>query len=255
MTAALAITQRTSVSLLGVKRLVGFGLLELGPAVIYLASSARVVDSDLPERIAAFALTLYFPVVVPVVATVLASSALGGERRDDTLSFLVLRPVARSAIAGAKIAGASIAVVVLNAIGALSLGLVHAAIGGSAGLVIPFVVGGAVASLVYVALFVPFGFLTERAVIVGLIFVFVFENGIVSALSGLAPWSPWRIGFSAFADLLPAAAAAHPGVADIVDVALGSVTVGAGGAAAKALVVTLLSVAATTWLLRSRDLT
>lgn len=255
MTVPLAITRRTSASLLGVKRLIGFSLLELGPALIYLASSSRLVDSELEERVAAFALTLYFPVVVPVVAVVLASNALGGERRDETLSFLVLRPVPRSAIAAAKLTGAVGAGILVNAIGALGLSAIHIAIGGDAGMLVPFLVGGAVATVAYAALFVPFGFLTERAVIVGLIFVFVFEGAIVSALSGLATFSPWRIGFSAFAGSLPAAAADHPGVVDIVDTALGSVAPGAGGAVAKVVVLAVVSVAATTWLLRSRDLT
>jgi len=255
MTATIAITRRTTRSLLGLKRLIGFGLLEIGPALIYLASSARVVDSELPERVAAFALTLYFPVVVPVVATVLASSALGGERRDDTLSFLVLRPIPRSGIAAAKVTGAAAAAIALNAIGAVALGSVHALIGGSTGLIVPFLVGGAIASVVYAAVFVPFGFLTERAVIVGLIFIFVFENGIVSALPGLATISPWRIGFSGFAGLLPETMLADPGVADVIDAALGNVAVGAGGAVLKAAAIATISVLFTTWLLRSRDLT
>jgi ABC-2 type transport system permease protein len=255
VTAAVAIARRTTASLLGVKRLIGFGLLELGPALIYLASSARVVSSELPERLVAFAATLYFPVVVPVVATVLASTALGSERRDHTLSFLVLRPIPRSAIAAAKIGGAAVAAIALNAIGALGLGLIHVLIGGSASMILPIIIGGAVATAVYVALFVPFGFLTERAVIVGLIFVFIFENGIASALSGLTTISPWRIGFSAFAGLLPESVAATHDVDAILDAALGNVAAGVGGSVVKAVAVTALSVAVTAWMLRARDLT
>jgi ABC-2 type transport system permease protein len=255
MTAAVAVTVRTSASLLGMKRLVGFGLLEIGPALIYLASSARVVSTELPERITAFAATLFFPLVVPVVTVVLAANALGGERRDGTLSFLVLRPIPRSAISAAKITGAATATIVLNAIGALALGLVHVLIGGSAALIPPLLVGAAVASLVYTAVFLPFGFLTERAVIVGLIFVFVFEGAIVTALSGLATLSPWRIGFSAFAGLLPEAVSAIHDVDTTIDAALGNVAPGMGGAVIKAAVLVFLSAARTTWLLRSRDLT
>ena len=43
-----------------------------------------------------------FALVIPITTLILASSALGDERRDKTLSFLVLRPISRLEIACAK---------------------------------------------------------------------------------------------------------------------------------------------------------
>ena len=162
----------------------------------------------------------------------------------------MLKPVNRSTIAAAKIAGAVLAAVAVNTIGAVALGGAHAITTGSSELLLPFLVGAALASTVYAAIFVPFGFLTDRAVVVGLIFVAVFENGVAATLPGMASLSPWRIGFSAFAGLLPATT-----VQLVPSFALGNVTAGAGGALIKTVAVLALTIAATTWLVRHRDLT
>jgi len=249
MRAAAALTRRTGRQVLGIKRLVGFGLLELAPAAIFLLSAAELRADRALERLVDVAVGLYFPLLLPIVALVLGASALGDERRDHTLSFVVLRPMPRWAIGAAKLAGAGVAAVLLNAIGVLALGLVAGIRFGFWHPTIPLLAGAAVATVAYVALFVPLGYLTDRAVLIGLAFVFVFENGVVSALSGLAGLSPWRLGLGAFAGLAsPDVAAAIPGAA------LGDLVPGAAGATLKTLILLLISLGALTALLTRRDL-
>jgi hypothetical protein len=113
---------------------------------------------------------------------------------------------------------------------------------------LPLILGGVVAGTVYVSLFVPLGFFTDRAVLAGLAFVLIFENGVVSALSSLSALSPWRLGLATFAALSPTDV-----TSDLLD--FGAVNLpGFGSTALRATVIVAVSVAATTLVLRRRDL-
>ena len=249
MTAALAIARMTTRQVLGPRRLlIGAGL-EVVPPLVYFVSAVSLTDAAAAERLIEFAASIYFPLVVPITALIVGAAALGDERRDETLSFVVLRPLSRFSIAAAKVAAAAGAAVVLNAVGAIGLGLAFGLATGSWALVLPLLIGGAVATLGYTALFVPLGYLVERAVIVGLVFVAIWENGLVRALPDLSTLSPWRIGFSASAALIPEDASI-----DLPEFAIGSLQPGAGGAFLKVAVLTGLSVLFIGWLLRTRDL-
>jgi len=98
----------------------------------------------------------------------------------------------------------------------------------------------------------PLGYLTERATLIGLAYVFVWENGIVGALEGLAGLSPWRLGLAATVAMAPSDF--ELAVDEIHSFALGSLQPGAGGSVAKVLVLGAISIAVTGWILRRRDL-
>jgi len=247
--AASAITRATVRQALPTRRAIVFIIAEASPALVYLILASTLSDEAAAlERLMAMVITLYFPILLPIVSLVIASSVLGGERRDGTLSFVVLRPIPRWLIAAAKIGAALIVAGGLNALGALALGGVYGLETGAWGLVLAVVVGGLVATAVYAAVFVPLGFFTDRAVLVALIFVFVFENGAITALSGLSALSPWRIGFSAFVALAPAGVAAEALDFDIVELtSLFTAAVRTG-------VVVAASVAFIAFVLRQRDL-
>jgi ABC-2 type transport system permease protein len=204
MTAAYAITAATIRQLLPTRRAIVVVIAEALPAGIYLLMAGAFADQTAAiERLFVMVVTLYFPLLVPIVTLILASAALGAERRDGTLSFIVLRPIPRSVIAAAKVIGAVVVAGVLNTVGALGLSIAFALETGNWQLVAPLVVGGLVATVVYAAVFVPLGFFTDRAVLAGLIYVLVFENGIVFAAQGLTALSAWRHGYAAFVGLAP----------------------------------------------------
>jgi ABC-2 type transport system permease protein len=249
MPAALVITTTTVRQLLGVRRMIVFGLAELAPAGVLLLMTQTLAQEAALDRFLGMVVALYFPLLVPIVTLIVAASALGDERRDGTLSFLVLRPIPRSAIALSKFGGAAIVAGGLNMFGAVALGVAYGVDSGSWDIVVPLVVGGALASVVYTSLFVPLGFFTDRAVLIGLAFVFIFENAVVSALSGLSALSPWRIGMSGFAGLAPVEVGAE--LADFGAVNLSSFNT----AFFRTAVIAALSVAAITMVLRRRDLT
>ncbi|MEA2024070.1 MAG: ABC transporter permease subunit [Actinomycetota bacterium] len=243
-----AITVATVRQVLGLRRAIIFGLAALAPAFVFLLTSQALIDEAALDRFLGMIVSLYFPLLVPIVALIISASALGDERRDGTLSFLVLRPIPRSVISGSKLLGAVLVASGLNALGGAALGIVYAIETGAWGVVLPLVAGGVVASIVYASFFVPLGFFTDRAVLVGLAFVFIFENLIVSALSGLSSLSPWRLGMSAFSSLAPADITSQLG-----DIGIANLP-GLGSTISRTAIIAVLSIAATTLVLRRRDL-
>lgn len=248
MKQAQALTAATIRQVLGLRRAIIFGLATLAPALVFLLSSQALSGDAALDRLLAMVVGLYFPLLVPIVALIISASALGDERRDGTLSFIVLRPIPRSAIATSKTLGAVLVAAGLTALGAAAVGIVYGFDTGSWGIALPLVVGGIIASIVYASVFVPLGFFTDRAVLIGLAFVFIFENGVVSALSGLSSLSPWRIGMSAFAAL-----ATDDVASQISDTGIANLS-GLGSALIKTVAIAALSIAVTTLVLRRRDL-
>ena len=183
--------------------------------------------------------------MLPVVTIVIAAGVIGNERRDTTLSFIALRPISRAGIASAKLLAGFLAASAVNLVGALALGTTHVIRFGGADIVPGLVAGGLVATLAYTSVVVPLGFLTDRAVIIGLAYLFIAENGVIFVLSGLSLLSPWRLGATVFADIVD-------GSRVILTDAIGSMS---SSQALMALVVYgAFGVATTAYLLRRRDL-
>lgn len=247
MTAAVTITQMTFRQLLGIKRLVGFGLLALFPAFIFMISSGNQGGNALLESFIGIGVGLFYFVAVPVVTLILSASALGDERRDQTLSYIVLRPIRRGIIAASKLAAAVLAAYVFTGTGALAMGIAYGLRSSDWNYVVPMLVSAGVATIVYAAVFVPLGYLSERSTLIGLAYVFIWEGAIVSAIGSLANTSPWRIGFTAFLALAPEEAQFVEADLGIVDPNLGSTIITVA-------VFIALSLAVTSWILRNRDL-
>ena len=249
MTAPLTITRITTRQLVGGRRAIWLLILAVAPAAIFALASSNISKSQLFDPFVGFVVIGHFSVVVPLVTLAFAGPALGQERRGHTLSFLVLRPLPRWSIAAAKLAGAFAAGFMVTGVGALALGVAYGFRAGDWGWIVPLLVGTAVGASIYAAIFLPLGYATRHATLIGLGFWLIWENGIVSAVSGLAWTSPWRVGFSAFVDLAPLAL--DP---DILEFGLGSMGAGAFGAVGKAILWVAGGVAITTLLLRRRDL-
>lgn len=249
MRALAAIARRTVRQTLGWKRLLLFAAMAVLPIAAFAAAATTFTAERMLAHILAAVTGVYLPLVVPIIVLIVAASALGGERRDATLGFLVLRPLPRAGIAGAKALGAVIAACLVVVPAGLLAAVVHLLLADDPRLLVAVPVAGAVATLAYAGPFLLLGFLTDRAVLVGLAYVLIVENGVISALPTLASLSPWRLGVAALAGLAPNV------VPFLSDTALGSLRPGAWGAAGQAALITVVAVAAVTWLLRTRDLT
>jgi ABC-2 type transport system permease protein len=259
MTAFLAIVRVTIRQTLRLRRAIGMLLLSGSAAGMYLLymvatrnstdSAARQVEEAIEVSIG-MTIRVFLNIIVPVVTLILATSVMGDERRDNTMSFLVLRPIRRVVIAGAKVVAAFLEALFINGIGAAAFGFLVGIKTETFSYFVPLLVGTAIATAAYAALFVPLGYLLKRATLIGLTYVFVWENGIAAVVPAVSGLSPWRIGASAIASLAPS------DFQEIVgnEFGLGAIDPGAGGALIKAVALMLICSAFMASILRRRDL-
>jgi ABC-2 type transport system permease protein len=145
----------------------------------------------------------FFALVTPITTLIVASSALGEERRDKTLSFLVLRPISRLEIALAKSIAAAAVSIGFAVLGALALSLSWLAVGGSFDVFPSILLGATLSCVMYSTVFLLLGNVAPRATLVGLIYILFFETVIVDELPRLATASLWRISLGATLDTMP----------------------------------------------------
>ena len=182
------------------KRIIGFGLIALLPAVLV----ALVPSTDFPaDTFLDITTETLLKLIVPIIAIVLASGVLGDERSDKTLSFLTLRPISRFTIAGGKIAATASAASAFAAFGAIFLGAAYALRGGVGGPTLALIVSGVLSATLYTAFVTPLGYLTRRATILALSYLILVDNVVIAAIPAMASSSPWRVGLAGGAGLLP----------------------------------------------------
>jgi ABC-2 type transport system permease protein len=157
------------VLLAGVPVFVGLVVRLVGPPVEPLRMADRVTD------------VLVLGAVLPLVALVLGTAALGAELEDGTAVFLLATPLARWRIVAGKLIVAAGLTGVLVATSALLAGLLVAGDRGGLPGAVGAALGAASGAVVYAAVFIALSILTGRALVIGLLYVLVWE-GIVSGL-------------------------------------------------------------------------
>lgn len=145
-------------------------LVVLAALAIVIAIVMRASDDGAtPEEGAAFLVWYGLSIVLPFGALLVASDTFGDLRDERTLVYLWLRPMrAWSATAGA--AGAALTVViVLLVVPLIVAGLI---------LDVPVADGALLAAVAYTGVFLAFGLLLSRPLLVGLLVLLVWENAI-----------------------------------------------------------------------------
>lgn len=145
---------------------------------------------------------LALPVLVPFISLLFASEALGAEVEDRTLIYLTLRPVSAVAIALAKFAAAaaiSLAAVWLALVPGFAL-LTHGDAGVS--MLLALVVAGGLATIAYVGVFMLIGLLWRRALLIGVIYILLWEGAVAGISNGAAHLSIRFYATGVYADLL-----------------------------------------------------
>ncbi len=168
--------------LLGRRRILLVGLLAMAPvgvSLILALGGSGMSAEDLRQLYESLVMTT----VVPLVALILGTTAIGAEIDDGTVIHLLARPVGRSWIVLAKMLVAATSGVMLCGTSALLTGLLLI------GLDVPRLVlgmlgGTAVAVIAYTAVFVTLSVWSGRALIVGLGYVLLWEGFIASFFSG-----------------------------------------------------------------------
>jgi ABC-2 type transport system permease protein len=122
-------------------------------------------------------------VIVPLVALLATSGLLAPEIDDGSISYLLAKPISRHTIVASKLVVAVACVLVFGAVPMLVAGLILRADEPS------FAVAFAVASLVggtaYCALFALLSVLTRHAVVLGLVYLLVWEGLLGGLLDGV----------------------------------------------------------------------
>jgi ABC-2 type transport system permease protein len=146
-------------------------------------------------------------VVLPLVALVFGTAALGSELEDGTAVHILTKPIRRSTIVLAKIA---VAGTLTAAMLVPSTVIAGALLGrpGSGQLTVTFAIaiGVLVGSYLYVAIFVALSVITSRGLIIGLGYALVWEGVLAGLLPGSQVFSVREYVRGIAATLAPSAA-------------------------------------------------
>lgn len=156
-------------------------LIALPLALIGLTAVIRALSSD-PDAAWPMISFLGYPLVLPLVAILAASSVLGPEVDDGSIVYLLSKPVSRHAIAISKWLVAWSATLVVGSLGVF----VAALVAGGGEQALGWWAAALVAGTTYSALFLALSAITRHAVVIGLIFVLIWEGLAGGFLSGVA---------------------------------------------------------------------
>ena len=153
---------------------------------LILVALAVLVRLLVGEDLSAASDTLYglgLAVIVPLVALLATTGVLAPEIDDGSISYLLAKPISRHTIVVSKLAVAATCVLVFAAVPMLIAGLVllldEPLLGTG------FAVGSLVGGLAYCALFALLSVLTRHAVVVGLIYLLIWEGLLGGLLDGV----------------------------------------------------------------------
>ena len=198
----------TARSLLGRRRSLLLALLALLPvaiAILVRLSGKAGTDGEIATAIMD---RLIVTTLLPIVALVFGTAALGAELEDGTAVFLLVKPIDRWRIVVAKLTVAIGLSVALVAPAAFVAGAILEVGGTGLSGAIGAAVGTAIGATVYATVFFALSLVTGRALAIGLIYILVWEGVLAGLLDGTRVFSIRQY------TLAISAAVARPGVND-----------------------------------------
>jgi ABC-2 type transport system permease protein len=158
-------------------------LLALASALVVLVAALFRLSSPTDDEALMFTGRLLadfgIGVVLPLVAVIVGTAAIGSEIEDGTIVYLLAKPIPRLTIVVVKMAVAWLVTCAIVVPGIWIAGIV--ATGGSPDLGTAYSVAAIVGALEYTAVFVALSLVTSRALVVGLAYVVIWE-GVVAGL-------------------------------------------------------------------------
>jgi ABC-2 type transport system permease protein len=122
-------------------------------------------------------------VIVPLIALLSTTGLLAPEIDDGSISYLLAKPISRYTIVISKLAVATSCVLVFAAVPMLLAGLILLL--DDPAFALGFAVGALVGGTAYCALFSLFSVMTRHAVVIGLIYLLVWEGLLGGLLDGV----------------------------------------------------------------------
>ena len=155
-------------------------LLPLPLLLIGLALLCRAYDLDPAEWGTPVLLGLGLAVVLPVVSLIIGTGVLGSEIDDGTIVHILTKPMSRREIVLAKLAVAVAATAITTAVPLFVAGV----LADSVRLGLALAIGAVVGTLAYSALFLLLSLVTKRPVLLGLVYILVWEGLLGRYMSG-----------------------------------------------------------------------
>jgi len=146
-----------------------------------ILSRALVGQDDMGSRHTLYGLGLV--VVVPLVALLATSGLLAPEIDDGSISYLLAKPISRHTIVASKLVVAAACVVAFAAVPVLGAGLILRT--DTPSFALGFALGALLGGLAYCSLFAFLSVLTRHAVVIGLIYLLVWEGLLGGLLDGV----------------------------------------------------------------------
>jgi ABC-2 type transport system permease protein len=177
-------------------------LLLLGGVLILAAGIFRLAGEEaraLPFT-AGLLSNLGIGTLMPLVALIFGTGAIGAEIEDGTAIFLLAKPINRRIVVLTKLAVAAVCAAALTCAPMLLAGVIAAG-GLGDGLVLGMVGGAAIGSLLYCSIFVALSLVTGRALVFGLAYVLIWEGLLAGLFAGTRTFSVRQIAL-AFADAI-----------------------------------------------------
>ncbi|MEO8245812.1 MAG: ABC transporter permease [Chloroflexota bacterium] len=166
-------------------------LLALGAVPVLLALAYRLSgdandDADALSWTMGMLEYLGMVTVMPLIALIFGTGAIGGELEDGTAVHLLTKPVPRWQVGIAKFIVASVCAAALAAIPIGIAGLLGA---NEASAAIGYAVGAAIGATIYVAIFMALSMITSRSFVIGLGYVLIWEGLLAGLFPGIASLS------------------------------------------------------------------
>jgi ABC-2 type transport system permease protein len=166
--------------------LVGLGALPAVLALLYTFSDATVDQQTFLVRLYT---SLVFTVVVPVTALVFAAAVLGSELEDGTIVYLLLKPLPRWHIVLSKLLP-TVAIIAAFVTASIYLAALTVDRGvEEMHVAFAFALAATIGGAAYAAMFTFLGLITSRALIGGLLYVFIWEGLITNLFTGARNYS------------------------------------------------------------------
>jgi ABC-2 type transport system permease protein len=123
--------------------------------------------------------------ILPLLALVFGTAALGSELEDGTAVYLIVKPIPRWRIIGAKMLVAAGLTVALILPSAVATGILAAGVGpGSLGTTFAYALAASIGGATYACAFVALSAFTGRALIIGLAYTLIWEGVLAGLLEG-----------------------------------------------------------------------
>ncbi len=168
-------------SIFGQRR--GIILVALPGVLIGLAVLVRVLVGEDQDAASGTMAGFGLAVIVPLVALLATSGLFAPEIDDGSIAYLLAKPISRYTIVISKLVVATACVLVFAAIPVLIAGLVLMTDDPSLG--VGFALGALVSGITYCSVFAYLSVLTRHAVVIGLIYLLIWEGLLGGLLAGV----------------------------------------------------------------------